>query len=114
MIDFRDINDWLVGVKPEGFYLHSVDPRGVFLVVQYRRTILWPNTLLVKGYDTCDIYLNSDGRPVGKLFDRIEIPIPPAILRVPVGGGKKFWFGVRLALRGLREIFHAKIIEQGS
>lgn len=110
MIEFQDINEWLAGVRPQDYYLHSVDPRGGFLVVEYRRRVLWRNTNHTRWFDTCDIYLNNDGRPVGKTFDHTpEIPLPPTIMSVPVSPEKKILFGVKLALRGLRELIQCVV-----
>lgn len=98
---FEDKNQTLV--PPEGYTFRNAETDGAYMRLTYNQAVYKPDTLQVIGENVVTLYLNDQGREVGRTVRsvRYEFKAPKVL------GTRKFriWNGFLLALQGIQEMF---------
>ena len=98
---FEDKNQTLV--PPEGYTFRNVETDGAYMRLTYNQAVYKPDTLQVIGENVVTIYLNDQGREVGRTVGSVRYEFKEPKVLAP----RRFriWNGFLLALQGIQEMF---------
>ena len=98
---FEDKNQTLQ--PPENYVFRNAETDGAYMKLTYAQPVFWKSTTVSRGENVITIYLNDQGREVGRCVGSVRWPIEaPTIVPAP----RKFRFrnGWLLALQGIGEM----------
>ena len=98
---FEDKNQTLV--PPEGYTFRNAETDGAYMRLTYNQAVYKPDTLQVIGENVVTIYLNDQGREVGRTVGSVRYEFKEPKVLAP----RRFriWNGFLLALQGIQEMF---------
>lgn len=98
---FEDKNKTLV--PPEGYTFRNAETDGAYMRLTYNQAVYKPDTLQVIGENVVTLYLNDQGREVGRTVGSVRYEFKAPKVLAP----RRFriWNGFLLALQGIQEMF---------
>ena len=98
---FEDKNQTLV--PPEGYTFRNAETDGAYMRLTYNQAVYKTDTLQVIGENVVTIYLNDQGREVGRTVGSVRYEFKEPKVLAP----RRFriWSGFLLALQGIQEMF---------
>jgi hypothetical protein len=99
---FEDKNKTLV--PPEGYTFRNAETDGAYMRLTYNQAVYKPDTLQVIGENVVTVYLNDQGREVGRTVGSVRYQIEEPKMLAPMPRKFRFKNAVLIILHGLREI----------
>ena len=104
---FEDKNQTLV--PPDGYIFRNAETDGAYMRLTYNRAVYKPVKLFerpqVIGENVVTIYLNDQGREVGRTVGSVRYQIEEPKVLAPMPRRFRIWNGFLLALQGIQEMF---------
>ena len=98
---FEDKNQTLV--PPEGYTFRNAETDGAYMRLTYNQAVYKPDTLQVIGENVVTLYLNDQGREVGRTVGSVRYEFKEP--KVLAARRFRIWNGFLLALQGIQEMF---------
>ena len=99
---FEDKNQTLV--PPENYTFRNAETDGAYMRLTYFQSVYKPATRTVIGENVVTIYLNDQGREVGRCIGSVRWPVETPVI-VPAPRKFRFKNGWLLTLQGLKEMW---------
>ena len=99
---FEDKNKTLV--PPEGYTFRNAETDGAYMRLTYNQAVYKPDTLQVIGENVVTLYLNDQGREVGRTVGSVRYEFKEPRVLAPMPRRFRFKNAILIALHGLQEI----------